>query len=299
MSFHLKGYKIIAKIGKGTFSDVYRVKDRQIGIHYAAKRLNEKCESLNDSRFYAEVDLMKTVPSHPNILSILGLVHDNDCLTFIMDLMDMNLFDLIHTRKRGLSESHARKILIQIIRGLEHLHRNGLFHRDIKPENILIKFVDGPHRKEIVQLGDFGLVARITDPLPLQPYISTRWYRAPECMLTMGYYGPKIDVWAVGCCFYEMVTREALFPGEDERHMLDLIHEVLGTPSQSLLAKFRMKRESFHFERRQPKDFRSLVPLLSVGGVDVLKKTIVYLPEQRISTRKLLEHIYFEDFVYV
>ncbi|KFB35054.1 rage-1 [Anopheles sinensis] len=230
---------------------------------------------------------------------MIGIVHENNCLTFIMDLMDMNLYDLIHTRKRGLSEKHARRILIQIVRGLEHLHRNEVFHRDIKPENILIKVVDEPQKKEIVQLGDFGLIARISDPLPLQAYIATRWYRAPECMLTKGYYGPKIDVWAVGCCFYEMVTREPLFPGDDEQEMLDLIHNVLGTPSQSLLAKFRLKRESFHFERRKTKDFRTLVPLLSVGGVDVLKKTLVYLPDQRISSKKLLEHTYFEDFVYV
>nr|CAH7723022.1 unnamed protein product [Callosobruchus chinensis] len=101
---------------------------------------------------------------------------------------------------RGLSEHRARNYLYQLLRGLEHLHKHGLFHRDVKPENILIKF------PEIIKLADLGSVRGIFSRPPYTEYISTRWYRSPECLLTVGHYGSKMDVWAAGCVFYEMLT---------------------------------------------------------------------------------------------
>lgn len=47
-------------------------------------------------------------------------------------------------------------------------------------------------------------------------YISTRWYRAPECLLTDGFYSYKMDIWGVGCVMYEVLSLCPLFPGDDE-----------------------------------------------------------------------------------
>lgn len=59
---------------------------------------------------------------------------------------------------------------------------------------------------EIIKLGDLGSIRGIYSKPPYTEYISTRWYRSPECLLTTGYYGPKMDIWAVGCVYYEMLT---------------------------------------------------------------------------------------------
>ncbi|XP_058061470.1 MAPK/MAK/MRK overlapping kinase-like [Anopheles bellator] len=292
----LRDYKVLEKIGEGAFSDVYRVRDRVLGTYFAAKKLREECDNIDDPLLCSEVNLIKQVPSHPNLLTILDVMHYGNRLTLIMELMDMSLHDYIQTRKRALSENRARRFIFQIISGLDHLHRHGIFHRDIKPENILIKLARGVEKKELVQLGDFGTICRIDEQLPHTPYIATRWYRAPECLLTMGYYGPKMDVWAVGCCFYEMITRQPLFPGGNELHMLDLIHGLLGTPSKSLLEKFKhLNIGKLEFRKHCPEDFRLLLPLLSAYGVDVLKKTLAYHPDQRISAARLIKHVYFED----
>jgi len=63
------------------------------------------------------------------------------------------------------------------------MHKNGIFHRDIKPENILM-------RGDLVKLADFGSCKGFFSERPYTEYISTRWYRSPECLLTDGYYGP-------------------------------------------------------------------------------------------------------------
>jgi renal tumor antigen len=89
------------------------------------------------------------------------------------------------------------------------MHRNGIYHRDIKPENILIS-------GEIVKLADLGSCWGIYSKPPFTEYISTRWYRSPECLLTDGYYNHKMDYWGVGCVFFEILTLTPLFPGANE-----------------------------------------------------------------------------------
>ena len=67
-------------------------------------------------------------------------------------------------------------------------------------------------------------------------YVVTRWYRAPELLLSCedskSEYSTAIDMWSVGCIFAELLGRKPLFPGKDYFHQLKLIMEVLGMPSK-------------------------------------------------------------------
>uniref|UniRef100_A0A6I8P4G3 MOK protein kinase n=1 Tax=Ornithorhynchus anatinus TaxID=9258 RepID=A0A6I8P4G3_ORNAN len=100
-------------------------------------------------------------------------------------------------RRHPLSEKKIMNYMYQLCKSLDHMHRNGIFHRDVKPENILIK-------KDLLKLGDFGSCRSVYSRPPYTEYISTRWYRAPECLLTDGYYSSKMDMWSAGCVFYEI-----------------------------------------------------------------------------------------------
>lgn len=79
---------------------------------------------------------------------------------------------------------------------------------------------------------------------PYTEYISTRWYRAPECLLTNGFYDSKMDIWGIGCVFFEVVSLFPLFPGTNELDQIQKVHSILGTPSPKILASF--KKHSSH-----------------------------------------------------
>lgn len=95
-----------------------------------------------------------------------------------------------------------------LLKALAFVHRKGIFHRDIKPENVLISGNE-------IKLADFGSCKGVYSKHPYTEYISTRWYRAPECLMTDGYYNHKMDIWGYGCVLFEMVSRYPLFNGKN------------------------------------------------------------------------------------
>lgn len=107
-----------------------------------------------------------------------------------------------------------------------------------------------------------------------------------------------MDIWAIGCCFYEMLTLQPLFPGENEIDQLYKIHEILGSPTKTLLARFKHRSMHIDFPRKSPVSFYHLVPKLSNYGVDALKRMLIYHPDNRHNAKRLLEHIYFDELKY-
>lgn len=112
------------------------------------------------------------------------------------------------------------------------MHEKGIFHRDIKPENILVESSYDVWTG--LKLADFGSCRGIYSRKPYTEYISTRWYRAPECLLTDGHYGEAMDTWSIGCVFYEISCLVPLFPGETEKDQLRKIHGIVGTPDEEV-----------------------------------------------------------------
>ncbi len=66
-------------------------------------------------------------------------------------------------------------------------------------------------------------------------YVSTRYYRAPEIMLTWQKYDVEVDVWSAGCIFAEMLEGKPLFPGKDHVNQFSIITELLGTPPDDVI----------------------------------------------------------------
>jgi cyclin-dependent kinase-like len=103
-----------------------------------------------------------------------------------------------------------------MIKGCEFMHKKGFIHRDIKPENMLLS------RNGVLKMCDFGFARELNRPgsEQLTEYVSTRWYRAPELLLSHPYYSFGVDIWAIGCIFVELVTGRALYMGNSDFEML-------------------------------------------------------------------------------
>ncbi|XP_023290152.1 MAPK/MAK/MRK overlapping kinase [Orussus abietinus] len=291
-------YKILQKIGEGSFSEVLKCQNRESGVLYAAKRLKRTYQNVNEISESPEVIAMRKITRHPNILYMIETHYDplSGKVTLIFELMDMSLYDLMKARKgRTLKEHTVKVYLYQLLKGLEHLHNHGIFHRDVKPENILL-------RGDVVKLADLGSIRGIYSRPPYTEYISTRWYRSPECLLTTGFYGPKMDVWAAGCVFYELLTLKPLFPGTNEVDQITKIHTILGTPHARLVAKFRRQSKSrnceYFFPTRGGSGVDNLLPQVTDAGKDILKLMLIYDPENRSNVKRILEHRYFNDLRY-
>lgn len=291
-------YKIISKIGEGSFSEVIKVESRKTGVQYAAKRLKKLFRSASDISACAEIKAMMKLNRHPNVLYMIEYVFEpyEGTLTFIFELMDMSMFEFMKLKKRQMTEAKVKFYLFQILKGLHHLHKNGLFHRDVKPENILIKYSSSGNYfyNEIIKLADLGSIRSIFSDNPFTEYISTRWYRSPECLLTNGGYGPKMDVWAAGCVFYEMLTFKPLFPGKNEVDQIAKIHNILGTPNKRILYKFKKKsRFAINFPKQIGRGLYCLLPNISEDGRGLLDLMLQYDPSVRPGVDQILEHRYF------
>ncbi|KAI9353409.1 kinase-like domain-containing protein [Zopfochytrium polystomum] len=226
----LEDFRLMCKLGEGTFSEVLKVKHKKSGRIYAMKRFRKTFSTFEEVEGLREIQALRRLNPHQHIIDLEDVVFEpkHGILSLNFELMDCNLYELISKKQVNITEQRAKGYMLQICRGLEYMHSKGIFHRDIKPENILIK-------DHTIKIADFGSCRGIHSKPPYTEYIATRWYRAPECLLCDGMYSYKMDLWAVGCVLYELITGAPLFPGINEVDQIHRIHNVLGTPSQKVL----------------------------------------------------------------
>lgn len=178
------------------------------------------------------------------------------------------------------------------------MHENGFIHRDIKPENILLKT-----RDKFLKIGDFGTTCNASEGQPYTEYVATRWYRSPECLLTRGWYGSKMDVWATGCVLFEIATGKPLFDGQDENDQMDKIDRVLSCPDYRLFMKFKKHKSDVFIKRYETCKQSERVFGAGLHTVyqpyrpayEILKDMIVYDPVKRFSADRLLRKPYFYE----
>ena len=204
--------------------------------------------------------------------------------------MELNMYEWIKGRKAHLPEAKIKHYMFQLLKALDHMHTNGIFHRDIKPENVLLA-------DDNLKLADFGSCRGIYSKQPFTEYISTRWYRSPECLLTDGYYSYKMDIWGVGCVFFEVSALFPLFPGKNELDQINKIHNILGTPPTRILDDFRAHAShmEINFQAKEGTGIEKLLMHMGEDARDLISKMLKYDQEERITCKEALAHPYFKD----
>uniref|UniRef100_A0A7S0R1R8 cyclin-dependent kinase n=1 Tax=Pyramimonas obovata TaxID=1411642 RepID=A0A7S0R1R8_9CHLO len=283
------------KIGEGTYGVVYKARCKETNDQIALKkiRLNQDDEGI-PSTAIREIALLKEL-EHQNIVRLRDVVHQNMRLYLVFDFLDLDLKKLMDSTP-GFSQDRVliKRYMYQLISATAHCHAHRVLHRDLKPQNLLID-----KATRCLKLADFGLARAFGIPIRTYTHeVVTLWYRAPEILLGARHYSTPVDLWSIGCIFYEMVTQKPLFPGSSEIEQLYKIFKVLGTPNPTTWPGV----ESFAdytstFPKWHPIDLKDMFEQnpLEPAGIDLLARLLVYEPTRRITAREALLHPYFAE----
>jgi len=133
-------YRLIGKKGEGTFSEVLKAQCIKNGKYVAIKCMKNHFDSLEQVNNLREIQALRRLSPHPGIIKLCEVLYDQPTgrLALVFELMDMNIYELIRGRRHYLPEGRLKDYMYQLLKSMDHMHRNGIFHRDIKPENILV-----------------------------------------------------------------------------------------------------------------------------------------------------------------
>ncbi len=272
-------YRITGELGAGGMGVVYRARDtkleRDVAIKVLPEELSRDPERL--ARFEREARLLAQL-NHTNIAVLHGFEKDDGRPFLVMELVEGET--LAERIARGpITVGEALTLFIQIAEGLEAAHEKGIVHRDLKPPNI--KITPDDH----IKILDFGLAKAflsdddvsaetsqsptLTKNTALGAIMGTASYMSPE-QARGKTVDKRTDIWAFGCCLYEVLTGKKAFEGET---VTDVIAAVVNKEPEWNALSASVPRHVRHLiERCLRKSARERVRDIGDARLELLEK---------------------------
>eukprot|EP00039_Didymoeca_costata_P010784 m.146069 g.146069 ORF g.146069 m.146069 type:complete len:508 (+) comp14962_c0_seq12:391-1914(+) len=284
----------------------------------AIKRISAKTafqDCYHAKQVYREITLLKLL-MHDNIIKLVDLFLSPDSDVYIVtEAMDCDLGLMINSKPGSfaLQEIHVKWIMYQLIRGLRYLHSAGVLHRDLKPQNILV------NSQLSIRICDLGLARTNQQQDGLATgYVTTRWYRAPEVMLTWQHYTNALDMWSAGCLFAEMLNRinnfvtytdgrganyYALFPSDSHDEHLRLIITRVGVPPPDVMStigqpaiQLFVQSTADEVRKQESRPLHEQLGIKDEGAAGLLRGLLEWDPRRRLSAELALNSAYIRQY---
>ncbi|GFY37708.1 cyclin-dependent kinase 9 [Trichonephila inaurata madagascariensis] len=297
-------YEKLAKIGQGTFGEVFKARHRNTRKIVALKKVlmeNEK-EGFPITAL-REIKILQLL-KHENVVNLIEICRtkasafnrSKSTFFLVFDFCEHDLAGLLSNVNVKFSLGEIKMVMKQLLNGLYFIHSNKILHRDMKAANILIT------KSGVLKLADFGLarafsVSKNGQPNRYTNRVVTLWYRPPELLLGERNYGPPVDMWGAGCIMAEMWTRSPIMQGNTEQHQLTLISQLCGcinTDSFPGCDKLELynKLELPKGQKRKVKE-RLKAYVKCPFALDLLDKLLTLDPSKRIDSDSALNHDFF------
>ncbi|EJT49955.1 MAP kinase [Trichosporon asahii var. asahii CBS 2479] len=300
--FHVPDrWRLLRPLGQGAYGLVVSVQDTVSGEPVAIKCITRVFDKpILARRALREITLLRHFGEHENLTGLIDLDNVWDGYNEIylyMEPMEADLHQIVRSGQ-PLSNLHIQFFLYQLLRGVKYIHSANVIHRDLKPGNLLV------NSDCELKICDFGLArgyqpvtgeAPQNEELRMTEYVATRWYRAPEIMLSNKRYTSAIDVWSIGCILGELLGLKPLFKGKDYVDQLNLILNVLGTPDDETLQRMSSEKARMYMAtlpHSEKRDLAEVLPGADPAALDLLAQLLSFDPSKRIDVVQALEHPY-------
>ena len=265
-------YKILNKLGDGSYGTVYCAINIQIGAKIAMKQIEKKKENeIDDLELINEINILKKL-DHPNIVKIFEFYSTKKKYFIITEFCKHG--ELYGYIKRKYNETQLAVLFYQVFSGLCYLHENNILHRDLKLENIMISDIEKDIKTDNeffwIKIIDFGTAKIFKKSRNEKAIVGSSYYIAPEVLKQK--YNEKCDTWSVGVILYMLIVGRAPFDGKNDDEIIESIK--IG-----------------HFNREHPK-----LMACSNEVQDLINSLLEINIKKRLSAKEALEHPWFKKF---